>query len=145
MSFDWILLGLRLFTVSVLYTFLGVAFYIIWRDLKHASHPDANHHLRLLNGDKADQASLAEFIQLQMVTYIGRDPTCTIVVADDATSNQHACLFCSDGVWWLKDLGSRNGTLLNDLPLSKPTSLAEGDVIGIGNIQFKFESGRKGQ
>jgi pSer/pThr/pTyr-binding forkhead associated (FHA) protein len=45
-----------------------------------------------------------------------------------------------NGVWWLEDLGSRGGTILNDSPLSKPTPLAEGDIIGIGSLRFKLES-----
>jgi uncharacterized membrane protein len=33
--FDWILLALRILTTLILYTFVGVAFYIIWRDLNN--------------------------------------------------------------------------------------------------------------
>ena len=42
--------------------------------------------------------------------------------------------------WWLEDLGSRNGTMLNDLKLVKPTPLAEGDVIGIGALRLRLEA-----
>jgi microcompartment protein CcmK/EutM len=35
-SLDWILLGLRVLATVILYAFLGLAFYIIWRDLKQA-------------------------------------------------------------------------------------------------------------
>jgi len=37
MNFDWILLGLRILATIILYAFLGVAFYIIWQDLKKES------------------------------------------------------------------------------------------------------------
>jgi hypothetical protein len=36
MSLEWILLGLRLAATIILYTFLGLAFYLIWRELKQA-------------------------------------------------------------------------------------------------------------
>ena len=36
MSLEWILLGLRLVATVILYTFLGLAFYLIWRELKQA-------------------------------------------------------------------------------------------------------------
>jgi pSer/pThr/pTyr-binding forkhead associated (FHA) protein len=43
--------------------------------------------------------------------------------------------------WWLEDLNSRNGTLLNDSPLETPTVVTMGDVVTIGNTQFKLEPG----
>ena len=44
-----------------------------------------------------------------------------------------------DGQWWLEDLGSRNGTVLNDAPLSDPTVISAGDVLTIGGVQLKLE------
>jgi pSer/pThr/pTyr-binding forkhead associated (FHA) protein len=40
----------------------------------------------------------------------------------------------------LEDLGSRHGTLLNDSPVVKPTSLSNGDIIGIGKLRFRLET-----
>lgn len=140
MNLDWILLGLRLFTAAVLYAFLGLALYIIWRDLKQAARPAITYQLRVLSATQNSPLVEGDKLSLQPVTYLGRDPACTIVLHDDAASGQHARLHQENGIWWLEDLGSRNGTLLNDLPLARQISLTEGDVIGIGNMQFRFET-----
>ena len=140
MNLDWILLGLRLFTTAVLYTFLGLALYIIWRDLKQTGRSAVAHHLRVLSIPQDSPLAEGDELPLQPVTYLGRDPACTIVIQDDAASGRHARLHQENGIWWLEDLGSRNGTMLNDLPLVRQISLTEGDVIGIGTIQFRFET-----
>ena len=143
MSLEWILLGLRLLATVILYTFLGLAFYIIWRDLKQAkpqTAPDGQLYcLRVIvpagdNGLAAGQA-----LPLQPVTLLGRDPENTIVINDASISGRHARLNRENGVWWLEDLGSKNGTLLNDLQLSKPASVTNGDTITIGDIRFQLE------
>jgi hypothetical protein len=139
MNLDWILLGLRLFTTAVLYAFLGLAFYIIWRDLKQTQPPTIAHHLRVLSVPADSRLAEGDKLPLQQVTYLGRDPACTIVLQDEAASGRHARLHRENDVWWLEDLGSRNGTMLNDLPLTRRISLTEGDIIGIGTMQLRFE------
>jgi hypothetical protein len=140
MNLDWILLGLRLFTTVVLYAFLGLALYIIWRDLKQTGQSAVAHHLRVLSVPQNSPLAEGDKLPLQPVTYLGRDPACTIVLQDDAASGRHARLHQESGIWWLEDLGSRNGTMLNDLPLVRQISLTDGDIIGIGTIRFRFET-----
>jgi hypothetical protein len=54
-------------------------------------------------------------------------------------SRDHAKVW-KDGArsWAVADLGSTNGTLLNDAPVTRH-ALAEGDVIRIGDVHFRFE------
>lgn len=146
MSLEWVLFGLRILATVILYTFLGVAFYIIWRELKQlerqaAPPATASYQLRVM---AATDSSLpvGEALPLQPVTLLGRAAENTIVVEDDSAAATHARLRRENGVWWLEDLGSRSGTMLNDSPLSKPTILSEGDIIGIGSLRFKLESSR---
>lgn len=143
-TLEWILLGLRVLTTIILYTFLGVAFYIIWRDLKQMV-PDreplpASHYLRVVAPVDSPALTINETLPLQPVTLLGRDPDNTIILNDSAASGRHARLIQENGVWWLEDLGSRNGTMLNELKLAKPTPLAEGDVIGIGVLRLRLET-----
>ncbi|RMF04127.1 MAG: FHA domain-containing protein [Chloroflexi bacterium] len=143
MSFEWTLFGLRLLATALLVTFLGAALFIIWKDLQRAAEPPAPAampHLRVLAA--ADDPSLAvgDLLPLQPVTKLGRDPQNTVVLHDAAASAEHACVRRHNGRWRLEDLGSRNGTLLNDLPLTKPATLAGGDVIGIGGLRFQFQT-----
>jgi DNA-binding NtrC family response regulator len=60
-------------------------------------------------------------------------------VDDTSVSRQHALLQRqADGAYLLIDLGSTNGTLLNDRPLCAPTVLRDGDVIRIGPLRLTF-------
>ncbi len=146
MSLEWILLGLRLLTTLILYTFLGLAFYLIWQDLKRVTgqkirmRSDPAYHLRVMASAGEPSIVVGDMLPLQPVTVLGCAPDSTIVLGDASIAARHACLFQENGVWWLEDLGSERGTLLNDLLLSKPTTLAQGDLIGIGNVCFRFEA-----
>ncbi len=141
---DWVLLGLRVLTIIILYVFLGVAFYIIWRDLKQAGvqtpvQPEPPRQLRVIASAEDQPLGVGQTLLLQSITHLGRHPDNVIVLNDVSVSGCHACISQKNGVWWLEDLNSRNGTTLNELPLSKPASLADGDIIGIGNTRFKLE------
>ena len=145
MSLEWVLLGFRILATIVLYTFLGLAFYIVWRDLKRAGVdvedlPGMTHRLRVTAPAEDGAPAIGDILPLQPITCLGRDPENTIVIRYASVSTRHARLRWINGVWWLEDLGSRNGTRLNGLPLSKPAPLANGDIIGIGEVRLKLES-----
>ncbi len=145
MSLEWVLLGLRILATIILYTFLGVAFYIIWRDLKQLEgqatpQTQTTYQLRVVAAAEDQPLAVGETLPLQALTVLERTAENSIVVRDDPVTAAQTRLRQENGVWWLEDLGS--DTLLNELPLSKPTPLAEGDIIGIGSLRFKLESSR---
>ena len=71
---------------------------------------------------------------------IGRHPQCTVVLADDANvSRKHALVQReASGEYYLSDLGSRNGTTRNGLPVTAPVPLRDGDSFTIGSHRFVF-------
>ncbi len=69
---------------------------------------------------------------------IGRESDNDIMLDSDASSRYHSKLELRDGDWFLKDLGSTNGTKLNDLKISSDTKLHEGDRITIGKEVLLF-------
>ncbi|RLB53903.1 MAG: GGDEF domain-containing protein [Deltaproteobacteria bacterium] len=71
---------------------------------------------------------------------IGRDPANTIQVDQENVSRQHAKLERISPSVFIEDLGSTNGTYLNDLAI-KRERLRHGDLIKIGGVVFKFVSG----
>lgn len=73
----------------------------------------------------------------QTVT-IGRAPTNQIVLKDERCSRIHAELFMSEGRWTLRDLDSRNGTVVGDKLIKSDWVLRPGDVIRIGHSQLIF-------
>ncbi|MDY0108332.1 MAG: FHA domain-containing protein [Candidatus Krumholzibacteria bacterium] len=62
---------------------------------------------------------------------LGRDAACDVVLDDSGVSRRHARIAWQDGVWWVHDLGSRNGTMLDDAP-AQQAILADGATLRIG-------------
>lgn len=60
---------------------------------------------------------------------IGRSSQCEVTIADPFLSRRHARLTWRDGAWWIEDLGSHNGTLLNGRQVAEATPVADGDEI----------------
>jgi pSer/pThr/pTyr-binding forkhead associated (FHA) protein len=69
---------------------------------------------------------------------IGRAPSATLVVPDAQVSRLHARIDLSDGVLSVRDLDSRNGTLVNARPIERPVALHEGDEIDVGTTRIVF-------
>lgn len=78
------------------------------------------------------------------VCSIGRASSNSLVFDDDtAVSRNHAVIQQVDGGdYWLLDLGSSNGTLLNGMPLVQPARLRSGDRIGVGERTLVFHDER---
>jgi len=76
----------------------------------------------------------------QTVTF-GRAPDNDVVVGDAATSGRHGRIEVRSGAFWISDLGSTNGTLVNGEPVIE-RQLAHGDLIAVGQntIRFTLES-----
>jgi hypothetical protein len=70
---------------------------------------------------------------------LGRGDDADIVLEDSFASSRHARLAPHGDVIVLEDLGSTNGTYLNDEPLRGPQPLHPGDRIRIGDSDFTFE------
>jgi len=70
---------------------------------------------------------------------LGRGDQADIVLEDGFASSRHARLVPHGDVIVLEDLGSTNGTYLNDEPLRGPQPLHPGDRIRIGDSAFTFE------
>jgi transcriptional regulator with GAF, ATPase, and Fis domain/pSer/pThr/pTyr-binding forkhead associated (FHA) protein len=72
------------------------------------------------------------------VTTIGRAPTNRIVIRDEVCSRNHCEVFQSGNRWTLRDLGSRNGTVVNSIRIAGDWELRESELIEIGTYQLGF-------
>ena len=68
---------------------------------------------------------------------IGRHPDMDLKLDDKMASSQHAEIRLEDGAWSIVDLGSSNGTRLNDAPVTS-ARLVAGDLVQIGASGFVF-------
>ncbi|MBY0470779.1 GGDEF domain-containing protein [bacterium] len=80
------------------------------------------------------------FFLTQKEMTIGRDPNVEISVADQSISRKHAMVTTEKGNVKLTDMGSSNGTFVNDrrVPQGSTVHLAKEDMIRMGNSIFKF-------
>ncbi|WP_165423872.1 FHA domain-containing serine/threonine-protein kinase [Ktedonosporobacter rubrisoli] len=74
----------------------------------------------------------------QDVTTIGRTNGNDLVISGRTVSRRHARLLFVDGRWYLEDLQSANGTLVNNVRIYQPVALNDGDVINFGDEVVVF-------
>ncbi|MGO8947375.1 MAG: FHA domain-containing protein, partial [Ktedonobacterales bacterium] len=107
--------------------------------------PEPGHVLvRLKASETGGSGDLSEYIvELSgQDVIIGRLPTCEICLDDDPlVSRYHANLSFRDGVYVLADMGSSNGTYLNDEAVTEDTILQVGDEVSVGIHEILIRSG----
>jgi pSer/pThr/pTyr-binding forkhead associated (FHA) protein len=70
---------------------------------------------------------------------LGRGDTAEIRLADPFASSRHARVYEQGRILVIEDLGSTNGTYLNEELLDGPRPLHPGDRVRIGDSEFSFE------
>jgi len=73
--------------------------------------------------------------QLSETIVLGRESSCNVVIADRQISRFHARITPTPEGAILEDLGSKNGTHLNGMPLSAPVVLQDGDLVSVAMAQ----------
>lgn len=91
-------------------------------------------HLKVSKG-----AATGEEYSFSDEARLGRTADNDVVVKDGAASRSHARVFEKGGKYFIEDLGSANGTRLNNAAVKAPKELKTGDSIMIGDTVFKFE------
>jgi pSer/pThr/pTyr-binding forkhead associated (FHA) protein len=69
---------------------------------------------------------------------VGRAPECEIRLDDTYVSQQHARIFGKSEKWYVEDLGSTNGTYVNDQKLGAPAQVEPGDKIRVGTTVLEL-------
>ena len=77
-------------------------------------------------------------VRLTGPTEIGRVDGCAIRLQDTYVSQMHARLADRDGSWYVEDLGSTNGTYLNDRRVQAPVEVHAGDVVRVGKTLLEL-------
>ncbi|HEX5084936.1 MAG TPA: DUF3616 domain-containing protein [Blastocatellia bacterium] len=82
--------------------------------------------------------SVAEREITQNEVTLGKGPQNDIILPDASVSTAHAVIRFEDGVFKINDLGSRNGTLVNDARIAEWREIRHGDLIKMGHCALTF-------
>ncbi len=134
-----VLLILRVLMALTLYAFLALILVALWRDVGSVTDRGTNVPETYLTEEEPSEDRRPT--RLAALNLIGRAADCTIRLADDTVSAHHARLSYQGNQWWLEDLGSKNGTMVNDFPIEGPIILTDGDRISLGNVKVNLHSG----
>jgi hypothetical protein len=156
-DYEPIAVGLKFGFIAVLYLFLLWIARSALKDLRRTASPapDATglHPASLSDGGDAAAeegwlvvergGGLQEGARFDLFggLSIGRSSDADVQIDDRYASGLHARIYSHRGHFYLEDLKSTNGTLLNDESLSGEAELVSGDVIRIGDTEFRFEPG----
>ncbi len=83
----------------------------------------------------------ARIVQIhQRSAVIGRHSSADVQILEADISRRHCRLFYADDDWYVEDLGSLNGTLVNAEPITE-TPLRSNDLLHVGGQRFRVKIG----
>lgn len=136
-----LLLALRVAMAVVLYAFLGWALLLLLRDLRQESEKSLARQLARITLILEAEPEPRRYQFTQAEVLIGRDPMCDIEINDSTVSSQHTRLSFHHNQWWVDDLRSRNGTLLNEELVESAVVLTSNDRIRCGGVMLQVKIG----
>ncbi|MBT3669647.1 MAG: FHA domain-containing protein [Chloroflexi bacterium] len=131
----WVLLLLRIGILVALYGFLAWGLIFLWRDINQRTGSDTppfNQTISFIDNHGN------EFPFKINTILVGRDPQSEFHIQNETVSLTHAKVTFEKNQWWIEDLESRNGTLLNESRVSMPVVLTIGDKIQFGEVGFSL-------
>lgn len=87
---------------------------------------------------EADTGLSGAAISMGEITTIGRSAGNTVVVDNETVSRHHALIRREGDCYVLLDLGSANGTFVNNRPISSPMVLEDNDTLKLGDVVFSI-------
>jgi hypothetical protein len=141
---DWFAATMRLLFVGGIYLFLFVVLRSTARDLASIARGTGGvgagagqAALVVLDGSGSSVARGTVF-PLLADSLIGREAGLAVTVDDPHVSARHAELTYRHDQWWLRDLGSSNGSLLNGQPVHSVVAVRSGDVLQCAAVRLRF-------
>ena len=129
--------------VIVVYAFIYTIIRMIFLDISTMSKKkkivEQTSSLKLMNLKQGIDFPVNESYELDSENFIGRSRKCNIRIPDKALSSVHCRIYRADGTFFIEDMESANGTLLNGEDISdEVVELIDGDKISIGSLMFLF-------
>jgi predicted component of type VI protein secretion system len=138
-TFGVLLWSVRIAFLVLLYLFLFRSFASLQRALATERSQARALGTLVVERSPAKTPRVGERLALRATNAIGRDAGNDISLPDEAASARHAVLEQRDEEWWIEDLGSTNGTLVNGVKIEKRERIRFGDEIAIGRVAMRLE------
>jgi len=142
-------LNMNLFLLELLrYVFLILIYIFLYRVtvtiMKDISSAEYNKSAGWLSVITSNHKGLSEGDKIPVTTpfQIGKKNNNDLIINNEYVSHNHVIIYSRNKEIWIEDLGSTNGTLLNENPLKMPMVLKDNDRIDIGgSVVFEFLKG----
>jgi len=131
----------RFIIIGIIYIIIFLSLKIMYKDIKNGGkrNPTKKKTFGLEILDKGENHELKNgaVIPIKGEITIGRKTTNNLILDDQYVSGNHARIFLKNTDYIIEDLGSTNGTIINDKRLEGKAILKVGDEIQIGSALFK--------
>ena len=141
----FVLLILRLGLVVILYLVILQVVGVARREMRKAalapatttrSKPVVGHLIVVDSG--STELKPGQRLDIEPITSIGRSPTNTIVLESTFVSTEHTRILYRDKSLWVEDMNSRNGTTVDQKPVTQAVAVSPGSILQVGDVRFKF-------
>lgn len=126
--------------IIIIYLFILSIIRLIYLDIKGIDTKALNNasYLKLVNRKDTLPFKVKEYYSLDKEVYLGRGKDNQIVIRDPYISKRHLKIVEDEGNYYLEDLGSANGTYINEERILDVVKLKNGDRIRVGQIEFLY-------
>jgi pSer/pThr/pTyr-binding forkhead associated (FHA) protein len=141
-----VLLWLRIGLVAILYVVILQVVGVSRREMRRAAQAPAaattraaavvGHLIVIDSGSTA--LTPGSRLDVEPITTLGRAPTNTIVLESNFVSTEHTRILYRDRSLWVEDMGSRNGTYVDQRQVTQPVAVVPGSILQVGDARFKF-------
>ena len=145
---DWntILFVARWVMITLFYFVLLVLVFAVYKEAssrlprKVGAGAESPGHLRVIQPGSDRRLAAGTILDLNAITSLGANRDNDIVLGDQYVSAHHLKLHWDGMVWWLEDLNSKNGTLINrqPCPANHPRALPRGAFINVGDMLLEL-------
>lgn len=133
--------------VFIVFYFIYLIVRMIYLDMRQGElqGQGSDAYLKLISPPEHFDFPLQQTYVLGKKNTIGREIDNTLVIRYPYLSKNHASITFDKGDYYIEDLGSVNGTIVNGEPISKRTKLVPRDIIGLVELEFSFMRGEENE
>lgn len=133
-------LVLKFVILGIVYVIIFLSLKIMYKDIKNtgkSKHKKNMLGLEIIEPGNSINLKKGGVIPVKGEITLGRKKDNLFMLDDPYVSGHHAKIYYADGNYIIEDIGSTNGTLLNENRVEGRTPITPGDIIKIGSTVLK--------